>query len=100
MPTQIRIFTVRSGQMENLVQAWRTQVYPLRRAHGYQIDGAWIAPETNQFIWLLRYDGHLDWTTKEAVYYACPERVAMSPDPMDYVEEVEQFFVEPLPLPD
>jgi hypothetical protein len=93
MATQVRIFSIRAGQMDNFLQAWVAGVYPLRLAHGFSIDGAWVIPERNQFIWILRYDGPEDWEIKDRAYYASTERISLEPDPVQYIERVEQNFM-------
>ena len=93
MTTQVRIFTIREGQMEPFLQAWLAGVYPLRLTHGFQIDGAWVIPERNQFMWVLRYDGPEPWDVKDRAYYASAERTTMDPDPVQYIERVEKYFI-------
>jgi hypothetical protein len=65
----------------------------LRLKHGFRIEGAWVVPDRDQFIWILSYDGPEDWTTKDAAYYTSPERVTMDPDPRQYIEQAEEYFV-------
>ena len=96
MATQIRIFTIRAGQMDDFLQAWLAGVYPLRLAHGFAIDGAWAVPQRNQFIWIMRYDGPEDWEMKDRAYYASTERAILDPDPAQHIESVEQFFITPV----
>jgi hypothetical protein len=93
MATQIRIFSIRAGHIDNFLQAWLAGVYPLRLAHGFSTDGAWVIPERNQFIWILRYDGSEDWENKDRAYYASADRTSLEPDPAQYIERVEQHFI-------
>jgi hypothetical protein len=99
MATQVRIFTIRPGQIDDFLQAWLAGVYPLRLVHGFSIDGAWVIPERNQFLWIIRYDGSEDWEMKERIYYASTERTILDPDPVQYIARVEQYFIKSvLPL--
>ncbi len=93
MVYQLRIFTINRGKMDEFVQAWLAGVYPLRLAHGFTIDHAWIVPESNQFMWILGYAGPEDWAAKDAAYYASAERAAVDPDPRQYIANVEQRFI-------
>jgi hypothetical protein len=95
MVTQLRIFTINKGRLDDFVQAWSAGVYPLRLKHGYRIDGAWVIRERNEFVWLLSYDGG-DFEAKEAAYYASSERAAIHPDPAQYIARAEKFFMTPV----
>ncbi len=92
MTTQLRIFTINKGRMDEFVQAWKAGVYPLRLKRGYRIDGAWVVKARNEFVWLLSHDGD-DWEALEAAYYASSERAAIDPDPRQYIAKAEQWFL-------
>ncbi len=92
MTTQLRMYTINKGKMDDFVRAWRAGVYPLRTKQGFRIDGAWVLKERNQFVWLLSYDG-IDWDAKDAAYYASPERAALNPDPAQFIAHAEQWFL-------
>ena len=95
MITQLRIYTINRGQLEEFVELWRKAVAPLRRAQGFQILASWIVPETNQFVWILGYDGPIAWEEKDRAYYDSPERRAMDPDPGRWIARTEHYFVQP-----
>ena len=100
MTSQLRLFTIIRGKIDDVVKAWIEGVYPLRLKHGFTIEAAWVARERNQFIWILSHHGPEDWETKDAAYYASAERAALNPDPAPYLASAEQWFVTPvLPLP-
>jgi hypothetical protein len=40
MVSQLRIFKVQEGKLDEFIKAWLSQVYPLRLHHGFTIDGA------------------------------------------------------------
>ena len=96
---QLRLYTIDKGRLDDFAQAWHTGVYPLRRKLGYQIPFAAKIPATNQFIWLLTYDGADTWERKEAAYYASPERKLLSPDPAQWIARPEQLMVVPIVEP-
>jgi hypothetical protein len=95
MTTQLRIYTINKGRLDDFVQAWAAGVYPLRLKNGYRIDGAWVIRERNEFVWLLSHDGE-DWEAQERAYYASPERAAVHPDPAQYIAKAEKWFVTPV----
>jgi hypothetical protein len=95
MTTELRIFTINKGRLDDFVRAWVAGVYPLRLEKGYRIEGAWVIRERNEFIWLLSHDGG-DWDAQEKAYYASPERAAINPDPAQYIAKAEQWFLTPI----
>jgi NIPSNAP protein len=92
MATQLRMYTINRGKMDEFVRAWKAGVSPLRQRLGFRIDGAWVIPERNQFVWLLSYDG-IDWDARDAAYYASPERKALDPDPAQFIAFAQQWFL-------
>lgn len=99
MATQLRRYTINRGKMEEFVRAWAEGVVPLRRRHGFRVEGAWVIRERNEFLWLLASDAE-DWEAEDAAYYASPERAALDPDPAQHIAQVEHWFVEPVRLSD
>ena len=93
MTSQLRIYTINKGRLEEFVNAWKKGVVPLRLKHGFKIDGAWTVKENNQFIWILTYNGPEDWRTKQDAYYNSPERKALDPDPAQHIARVEEYFI-------
>jgi hypothetical protein len=94
MVTQIRIYTINRGELHQFENEWRAKIRPLRLELGFQVDGAWLLEETNQFVWLLSYDGPESWEAKDAAYYASPTRQKMSPNPARLIARVEEYFAE------
>ncbi len=96
MPSQLRIYTINRGKMDDFVKAWRAGVYPLRLRLGYTIPFAWVIKERNEFVWILSYDGPEDWKARESAYYGSPERAALNPDPAQFIAQAEQWFISPV----
>ncbi len=92
MTTQLRMYTINRGKLDDFVRAWKAGVVPLRVKHGFRVDGAWVIKERNQFVWLLSYDGE-DWQAKDAAYYASPGRAAVNPDPAQFIAHAEHWFL-------
>jgi hypothetical protein len=97
MVTQLRLYTIQEGRLDDFIAAWRAGVYPLRTTMGYTIQ-AWAVRERDEFVWLLSYDGPEPWEDMERAYYASPERKALDPDPVQYLVSTEQRFLEPVTL--
>jgi hypothetical protein len=64
--------------------------------HGFTIDRADVIRETNEFVWIVSYDGPEDWEAKQAAYYGSPERKAVSPDPARHIAKARRWFIEPV----
>ena len=99
MVSQLRIFTINRGKMDDFVKAWTAGVYPLRRKHGFNIEAAWVIRERNEFIWILSCDGPEEFESRDAAYYASAERAALDPDPAQYIARAEHWFMTSV-LPD
>lgn len=93
---QIRIYTINRGKMDEFVQIWRQGIAPIRQKIGFEIVGAWVNKETNQFIWLMSYSGPEEWTVKDQEYFNSPDRKKLNPDPATLIARSEQHFVDPV----
>ena len=93
MSTQLRIYAINRGKLHQFADVWKAQVLPLRIKHGFKVHNAWIIAETNQFVWLISYNGDKSWESKEKAYYSSPERDAMDPNPARLIARTVQHFV-------
>ncbi len=98
MELVLRIYTIRTGKLEEWIAEWREHVLPLRRRLGFEVLGAWVSDEENTFTWLLGYDGPGGIEAANAVYYDSPERAALDPDPARHIAEARQLPVRALDL--
>ena len=96
MASQLRIYTINRGKLDDFVQAWHQGVYPLRQRYGFAIPNAWVIRERNEFVWILTYDGPESFEVRDAAYYASPERAALDPDPVQYIARAEHWFLSPV----
>lgn len=94
---QLRIYTISQGALDEFVQEWETKIKPLRIKIGFHILGAWVVRESNQFVWILGYDGPNQWEEMDNAYHRSPERQAMRPDPARNIARIEHFFMDPVP---
>jgi hypothetical protein len=88
MTWQIREYTVKPGQMKEWIDEWRSRIVPLRLEHGFQVLGAWTVDGTDQFVWIIGYEGPKSWQEADAGYYESPERKAIDPDPARHLAQV------------
>jgi hypothetical protein len=94
--SQLRTYTIRKGKMDEWIEGWRHGVVPLRRKHGFRIDGAWVAKDEDVFIWILTYDGPEEWGTKNDAYYSSHERKSLDPDPARLIVQTREMFITPV----
>jgi hypothetical protein len=93
MQDQLRIYTIKPGEMKAWVDEWRRLIAPLRHQHGFEVLGAWTAEAAERFVWIIRYTGPGTWQEADAAYYASPERAAMQPDPARHIAKSEQWLM-------
>lgn len=84
---QIREYTVKPGEMQAWIAEWRSKIVPLRKQLGFKVLGGWTIDGTDQFIWILEYDGPKTWQEANDAYYASPERKALDPDPARHLAQ-------------
>ncbi|MCB1859242.1 MAG: NIPSNAP family protein [Gammaproteobacteria bacterium] len=96
MITQLRIYTINRGALNQWVEEWEAQIKPLRIQLGFQILGAWTIEETNQFVWILGYAGPASWDALDQAFHESPERQAMSPNPARHIARIEHHFLTPV----
>lgn len=89
MEYQLRIYTVRPGEMEAWLEEWRRQVLPLRRKFGFEVTGPWVIEAEGRFVWILGYEGEQGWAAADAAYYESEERKSLRPDPARHLARVE-----------
>lgn len=98
MTSQLRIYTINKGKLDEFISAWSKGVVPLRSKHGFKIEGAWTVEENNQFVWILTHYGPEAWQTKQDAYYNSPEGKALDPDPAQYIARTEEYTISPIKM--
>lgn len=75
MISQLRIYTINSGQMDSWLKAFE-ELRPILAKHGIKVDGAWTDTENERFIWVRSFDDEADLARKEKAFYSDPEWLA------------------------
>jgi hypothetical protein len=81
MEYQVRRYRIEPEKMDEFVAEWRDGVVPLRERLGFIVDGAWVIEDSNEFLWIIGYDGPEGLAAGNEAYYASEERKSMDPDP-------------------
>ena len=96
MAAQLRRYRIRDGEMDAFIEEWQRLIVPLRMSFGFRVDGAWCNRGTNEFVWVLSYDGPEGFEAREAAYFASPGRHAVSPDPARHHTHAETLLLTPV----
>lgn len=70
------------------------RVVEARRAHGFEIEGVWYSRESGRFVWVVGFEGDVSFEDAVTRYYDSDMRKAISPNPLDFLDEVELTMVE------
>ncbi|HYT12717.1 MAG TPA: NIPSNAP family protein [Candidatus Nitrosopolaris sp.] len=95
MKNQLRIYTIKPGEMKDWVEEWDAKIAPLRRRHGFEVVGSWTVDGEERFVWILGYAGPKSWAAAEADYYGSPARKAITPDPARHIASQEHHLMSP-----
>ena len=68
MYRELRVYTVRPGEMEAWLAEWREQVYPLRLKLGFAVPAAWVVEGEDRFVWVLEYDDGANYEAANRAY--------------------------------
>ena len=90
---QLRIYTIKSGEMQDWISEWKSGIVPLRKQFGFEVVDAWTSEDPERFIWILRYDGPKSWDDADAEYYNSKDRKALEPDPARHIEKSEHWLM-------
>jgi len=96
MPLQMRIYTINRGSLAAFSDEWKQTIKPIREKVGFDIPAAWTVSETNQFIWLMHYDGPQSWESLDRAFFSHPERRTMNPDPARHIARMQNYFIDPV----
>ena len=96
---QLRVYRIEPGRMADFVAAWQAGVVPLRRRFGFEIEGAWTGAgeSSDQFCWVVRFDGEGTFEAADRAYYASDERRQLADDPARFIVDQEHTMIVPLP---
>ena len=85
MEYQLRRSRIKPGRMAEIPRRVVGGVYPLRKRFGFRFVGAWVVEASDEFVWILGYEGPEGFAAADARYYASAERAAVRPDPAQLI---------------
>ena len=93
--SQLRIYTIDPAKADEFVAKFRSELVPIRTAHGFTVDCAYLAEDRSRFSWVTSHDCPDGWEAAERTYYESPGRRAISFAPGDYILEHDISMVAP-----
>ena len=73
MTSQLRMYTINRGMMDEWVKLFTETLVPMQEKHGIKIEGMWVSEDSTQFIWIRSFANPEDVKAKEAAFYGSPE---------------------------
>ena len=95
MISQLRIYTINRGMMDQWVKLFHETSIPIMEKHGMKIDGTWVNEQKNQFIWIRSFEDAEDMKAKEAAFGAAPEWKAVLDHVLTHIARLDVQIMEP-----
>ena len=70
MISQIRIYTINKGEMDNFLKHFKEDIVSLHQKIGVSIEGTWINRPQNEFIWVRSYKDKAEMEAKNKEFQA------------------------------
>src|SRR6185295_12365693 len=70
MLSQIRIYTINKGEMDNFLKHFKEEVMAVHERIGVPIVGTWVNRPQNEFIWVRTYKDKADLEAKGKAFQA------------------------------
>ncbi len=96
MISQLRIYTVNRGMMDQWVRLFTETIAPLQGKHGIKIDGMWVNEDKNQFIWVRSFADAADLKTKTGSFSSSSEWRAVKDHVMSHLAREDVQNLEPV----
>lgn len=95
---QLRIYHLKDDKMDEFIEGWRTYIVPLRERFGFKVVAALKSKETNEFVWIIGYDGTDGFKAADTRYYNSSERTKIPWSSRPYLEHVDLKLLRSVPL--
>lgn len=92
MPTEVRIYTMKPGKLDDFIKVFREHIMPTSGSFGIRVLAGWRNDERNEFVWVRSYDNQ---ATLDR-YSASPERAVYMPLTQACIDHQEIRTVEPV----
>lgn len=75
MPTQLRIYKIKQGQMDAFSSFFQNKVVPLHERFGIPVRIAWVNSSENEFVWARDFSADEPIDVQERRYLQWDERI-------------------------
>ena len=89
MISQLRIYTIKAGSMDEWLKLFYGQLVPIHRDQGLRLDGVWVNTEADEFVWIRSFEDEAEMAAKMDYYTASPARKAVGDLPHQYIEKTD-----------
>ncbi len=95
MTSQLRMYTLNRGMMDDWVTLFTQTLVPMQEKHGIKIEGMWVSEDSTQFIWIRSFANSEDVKAKEAAFYGSPEWNAVMEHARSHIAKTVVQTMEP-----
>lgn len=96
MVSQLRIYTINNGKMDEWLKVFEEQLRPIHTKYGIPVERTWVNDERTEFIWVRNFDSVEDMEKKTTTYVTSPERKALGAMPGSLIAKTEVRVIEPV----
>ena len=96
MVSQLRIYTINNGKMDEWLKVFEEQLRPIHTKYGIPVERTWVNDERTEFIWVRNFDSVEDLEKKTTAYVTSPERKALGAMPGSLIAKTEVRVIEPV----
>jgi hypothetical protein len=89
MISQLRIYTIKPGMMDEWLKLFNDQLVPIHRDQNIRLDGVWVNTEADEFVWIRSFKDEEEMASQVDHYTASPARKALGDQPGNYIVKTE-----------
>ena len=89
MVYQLRIYTINRGMMDSWINLFNEHIRPLHDRLSIPVQSTWVNGDRTEFIWIRQFTDALVIQSKEAEFFASPERIALADQPTSHIAIIE-----------
>ena len=94
MISQLRVYTVNRGMMDEWINVFTETLVPMQEQHGIKIDGMGVNEDRNQFIWIRSFADAQDMDSKR--FSSFPEWRAVRDRVLSHLAREDVQTMEPV----
>ena len=94
MTAQLRIYTINRGMMDSWLEVFNQHIRPLHDRLEIPVVSSYVNADRSEFIWIRRFRDADEIPTKEAEFFASPERTALGDIPTSHIAKMEVRVIE------